>query len=621
MNPGTAQNVTVQVDYGLAPNGYSNVRLLIVTNNASANPIQGGIAVIVDNDAPPPTVTTWPTATAITYSQTLASSTLSGGAASVAGSFAFTTPGTAPAAGTASQGVTFTPADTANYNSVSGSTSVTVNKATATVALGSLSQTYDGAAKTATATTTPPGLTVNFTYNGSPSAPVNAGSYTVIGTANDPNYQGSTTSTLVIGKATATVSLGSLFHIYSGTAKTATATTTPPGLTVNFTYNGSPSAPINADIYTVIGAVNDPNYQGSANNTLVISDIPVTLTITLERGNNRITLGWPNGFKLQSSPVLPATSWQDVAGSETTNSWSVMIGASNQFYRVVTASMALIPAGAFTMGDTFGDADSSELPQHSVYVSAFSMDKTEVTKALWDEVKTWAAAHGYNFDNEGSGKAANHPVQTVSWYDVVKWCNARSQQEGRVPAYYTDAAQTMVYRTGQVGVENSWVKWNAGYRLPTEAEWEKAARGGASGHRFPWSNVDTITHSQANYLSYWASGHPYYSYDENPTEGYYPSYANDPEPHTSPVGSFAANGYGLHDMAGNVNEWCWDWHGSYSSGTQADSRGPSQGSLRVFRGGNWGGVAFGCRVAYRIKYNPDYVINGIGFRSVLPPGQ
>ena len=113
--------------------------------------------------------------------------------------------------------------------------------------------------KPATATTTPAGLTVNFTYDGSGTAPTNAGSYTVVGTINNTNYQGSATGTLVIAKAAATVTLGSLSQTYDGTQQSATATTTPAGLTVNFTYDGSGTAPTNAGSYAVVGTIN--NYQ------------------------------------------------------------------------------------------------------------------------------------------------------------------------------------------------------------------------------------------------------------------------------------------------------------------------------------------------------------------------
>jgi formylglycine-generating enzyme len=275
--------------------------------------------------------------------------------------------------------------------------------------------------------------------------------------------------------------------------------------------------------------------------------------------------------------------------------------------------MALIPPGPFEMGDSFNEGQDDEHPVHTVYVSAFYMDRTEVTKALWDEVYQWAISNGYRFDSPGLGKASNHPVHSVRWYDVVKWCNARSEKENRIPAYYTSAGQTTIYKTGQVDVQNEWVKWNTGYRLPTEAEWEKAARGGLSGRRFPWG--DTISHSQANYYS--SSS---YNYDISPTREFHPTYATGGYPFTSPVGSFAANGYGLYDMAGNVWEWCWDWwSGSYyvsSPGT--DPRGPATGWGRVVRGGSW--LDFD-RTAYRISPWPDDWDNILGFRSVLPPGQ
>jgi formylglycine-generating enzyme required for sulfatase activity len=281
------------------------------------------------------------------------------------------------------------------------------------------------------------------------------------------------------------------------------------------------------------------------------------------------------------------------------------------------SGMVLIPPGSFQMGDSFGEGFSEERPVHTVTVSGFYMDRCEVTKALWDEVYGWARTHGYIFDHAGSGKGATHPVHTIGWYDMVKWCNARSEREGRVPAYYwTIAGQTTVYRTGRGGPENDWVKWNAGYRLPTEAEWEYAARGGLSGRRFPWGN--TISHSRANYDSDCRT-----SFDVSPTCEYHPTYATGEWPYTSPVGSFGANGYGLYDMAGNVQEWCWDyWDSSAYSPTPADNpRGSADGYNRVIRGGCWFYHAWDCRSASRSHSSPVGGDCFIGFRSVLPSGQ
>ncbi len=204
-----------------------------------------------------------------------------------------------------------------------GSTNtLTVNNASAGVALGSLSQTYDGSAKSATAVTTPAGLTVLFTYNGSPGAPVNAGLYQVIGTVSDPIYIGSATNNLVIAQAAATVTLGSLNQTYNGTARTATATTAPPGLTVAFTYDGSPNAPTNIGSYSVVGTIVDNNYFGSATNTLtVVSGISMTPTnISTTFSGGQLTIAWPSdhlGWILQSNLDVGTTNWSDIPGSST----------------------------------------------------------------------------------------------------------------------------------------------------------------------------------------------------------------------------------------------------------------------------------------------------------------
>lgn len=298
-------------------------------------------------------------------------------------------------------------------------------------------------------------------------------------------------------------------------------------------------------------------------------------------------------------------------GKAYVDSTPVMLTVNSTDRPAPSGDLALIPGGPFEMGDTF-----SERPVHKVEVSAFSMDRYEVSKGLWDEVYGWGIDHGYSFDNPGQGKGESHPVHTVNWYDVVKWCNARSEMEGRTPAYYTSDSRNQVYRTGRLNIQNEWVSWNAGYRLPTEAEWEKAARGGLSGQRFPWG--DTITHDQANYYS-----PSTYAYDISSTRDYHPDYDEGGWPYTSPVGSFEANGYGLYDMAGNVWEWCWDWYGSsyYGSSNANDPRGPDTGSDRVSRGGGWDHHAGYVRVANRYYFVPGFRFHDLGFRSVLPAGQ
>lgn len=228
------------------------------------------------------------------------------------------------------------------------------------------------------------------------------------------------------------------------------------------------------------------------------------------------------------------------------------------------ASMVLIPAEEFQMGDGFGEGSPDERPVHTVHLDSFYMDIYEVTNARYKE---FMDATGYkeprwwSDPNYFSFNASDHPVMGVTWYDAKAYC-----------------------------------EWT-GKRLPTEAEWEKAARGRLVGSKYPWG--DTITHDDANY--YGTGGRDRWEYS------------------TSPVGSFPPNGYGLYDMAGNVWEWCADWYDRnyYSHSPRQNPKGPDMGTERVFRGGSsYDRDTKDLRVACRNKHDPAGSLTNAGFRCV-----
>ncbi len=235
------------------------------------------------------------------------------------------------------------------------------------------------------------------------------------------------------------------------------------------------------------------------------------------------------------------------------------------------SGMVLVQGGSFT-----------NIGNGAITVSSFYIGKYEVTWAEWQTVRTWAAANGYDIGSVGAGSATNHPVQTVNWYDCVKWCNARSQKEGRTPVYYTDEGLTLIYKAEQVF--DPYVNASAnGYRLPTDDEWEFAARGGTQ------SQGDEYSGGNAVNAVAWYSGN---------------SGGGD-----QAVGTKTANELGLYDMSGNVWEWCFDWYPGY------------EGSYRAIRGSSWCSIPSYCRPAYSRNYLPESFYCDIGLRAVLPPGQ
>lgn len=327
-------------------------------------------------------------------------------------------------------------------------------------------------------------------------------------------------------------------------------------------------------------------------------------------------LSWTNvepGTTLQIQRAETLSDWQDYA--------EVAATGSQQSARVVDFAapedMVLIPAGLFTMGATTNmghEGYANELPQHSVQVESFYLERYEVSKARWDAVARWAADHGYDLETTAAdGRSDGEPVIQINWYQCLKWCNARSEMEGLGPCYLVGDE---VYRVG----EESSVALDAqadGYRLPTEAEWEKAARGGARGHRFPWRDADEVQHQRANYFSFEG-----YAYDTSPTRSYNPASTNGCAPYTSPVGSFPANGYGLYDMAGNVWEWCWDAYAAdyYRTSPTVNPRGVSSSRYRVIRGGSWGSGPDGIRIALRSGNYPTQRTSALGFRCARRAG-
>jgi len=246
------------------------------------------------------------------------------------------------------------------------------------------------------------------------------------------------------------------------------------------------------------------------------------------------------------------------------------------------ANFVLIEVDTFTMGspsNEWGRYDDEV--QHRVTVSSFFMGKYQVTQAEYEAVMGTNPSHF---------KGSNLPVENVSWYDAIEYCNRLSQKENLTPAYIIDKSRNDINNTSKRDTVRWLITWNKntnGYRLPTEAEWEYACRAGTT---TPFNTGNNITTGNANYVSKYKK--------------------------TTTVGSFEPNPWGLYDMHGNVGEWCWDWIGSYANGSQTDPRGPVSGDYRVVRGGSWRHTADDARSAKRSNFTPSYGSDCVGFRLV-----
>jgi formylglycine-generating enzyme required for sulfatase activity len=258
----------------------------------------------------------------------------------------------------------------------------------------------------------------------------------------------------------------------------------------------------------------------------------------------------------------------------------------------ISSSMVLINGGNFIMGSPKSEKGhkNNEYPQHPVAVSSFYMEKYQVTQKEYQELTEM---------NPSRFKGDMLPVEGVSWYDAIAFCNALSMRENLTPVYTIDKSRCDPDNLSREDGVQWLVIWNRnanGYRLPTEAEWEYACRAGTT---TPFSTGNNITTNHAN-----SNGN--YPYNNNAKGRYREA--------TTPVGSFEPNVWGLYDMHGNVWEWCWDWYGKYSREGQTNPTGPASGAYRILRGGSGGNYGDSLRSAMRISSTPSKRSYYIGFR-------
>lgn len=303
----------------------------------------------------------------------------------------------------------------------------------------------------------------------------------------------------------------------------------------------------------------------------------------------------PLGVASGTARIVRGGSFEQATGVAVSGRGEAEPGTQNPTvgFRIArTASrMVRVAGGTFTMGCTAEqepDCQNDESPPHTVTLDDFFLSRNEVTQSEWANlVPEYTPLY-----NRGEGP--DYPTYRISWYDAVTFCNRLSLSQGLSPAYFFDADHTMVFDS-LVGdqlayVDIFWDKESNGYRLPTEAEWEFAARGGVPGQVTLYSGSNTLSEVA------WHAGNSNVS--------------------SQPVGGKAPNELGLFDMTGNIYEWCWDWYDSdyYESSPVDNPTGVMSSTVRSIRGGSWNTTADGSRLANRLNFLPGARRTTFAFR-------
>lgn len=327
------------------------------------------------------------------------------------------------------------------------------------------------------------------------------------------------------------------------------------------------------------------------------------------------------------------TGWSTTAdgGIEYTDEASYIMGASNitLYAKWIHSSLVLldkqdmvsVPSGTFIQKGPFAFPQSS----FSHTISSFQLAKYEVTYELWYTVHNWALSNGYVFANPGREgndgtllgftigadptSAKYEPVTTIDWRDAIVWCNAYSEMAGYSLVYENESGEILKgsFGTACDGAVPNWN--NNGYRLPTEGEWQYAAS------YIDGSNWLGYDHASGDVSSYCSPSNG----STSTVFGDYAWYSSNSGNTTHDVGTKTANHLGIHDMSGNVWEWCWDWCGDYPTGSETDYTGVESGSHRIIRGGSSLNGANPLQVCYCSPRSPVGYYDDLGLRVLRTP--